>query len=102
MKKSLLFALLFSCILFLFSLSGCDREAEARDRQQAYEDAYQEGYEAGQEDILEDPSSYGIANNVEYSDSSDEDAAYERGLEDGYEEGYQACMEDYGIEEEGW
>lgn len=101
MKKSLPFALLFTCFL-IFPLSGCNREAEARDRQQAYEDAYQEGYEAGQEDILEDPSSYGVGTYVEYSDSSDEDAAYERGLEDGYAEGYQACMEDYGITEEGW
>lgn len=101
MKKTLRFALLFA-LLLLFPLSGCDREAEARDRQQAYEDAYQEGYEAGQEAILEDPGAYGVGSYVEYDDSSDEEAAYERGFDDGYGEGYQDCLDEHGIIDEEW
>lgn len=101
MKKSLRFALL-SALLLLFPLSGCDREAEARDRQQAYEDAYEEGYKAGQEDILEDPGAYGVGSYVEYDDSSDEEAAYERGFDDGYGEGYQDCLDEHGITDEEW
>lgn len=100
MKKSLLFSLLFA--LLLLSLSGCDREAAARDRQQAYEEAYQEGYEAGQQSILDDPGAYGIGTYIEYDDSADEEAAYEQGTEDGYIEGYQDCLDEHGIYDAEW